>query len=65
MEALIDRARADGKHAMVGGVDGANERSIRFHEHIGFREVGRLPEIGWKLGRRLDLVLMQRLLHQG
>ncbi len=62
IDALVDLARADGKHAMVGGIDGANERSIRFHEHLGFREVGRLPEIGWKLGRRLDLVLMQRLL---
>jgi L-amino acid N-acyltransferase YncA len=62
LDALADRARAEGKHVMVAGIDGANERSIRFHERVGFVEVARMPEIGEKFGRRLDLVLMQRIL---
>jgi L-amino acid N-acyltransferase YncA len=58
---LIARAHALGKTQIVAGIDGANEVSIRLHERLGFREVGRLPAIGTKFGRPLDLVLMQRL----
>ncbi len=59
MEALIDRARRDGLWVMVAGIDATNERSIRFRERLGFREVARMPGIGEKAGRRLDLVLLQ------
>ena len=62
VDALVARARADGKHVMVAGIDSENVGSIRFHERCGFFEVARMPEIGTKFGRRLDLVLMQRLL---
>jgi phosphinothricin acetyltransferase len=62
MEALVDRARADGKHVMVAAIDGSNEASIRFHERLGFVEVGRQPEVGRKWDRWLDLVLMQRVI---
>jgi phosphinothricin acetyltransferase len=58
--ALLDRARAAGVHVMVAGIDGANEGSIRFHERHGFVVTARMPEIGHKFGRWLDLVLMQR-----
>jgi len=59
MEALIEHARRDGRWAMIAGIDGTNERSIRFHERLGFREVARLPGIGEKAGHRLDLILLQ------
>jgi phosphinothricin acetyltransferase len=62
MLALIERAVADGYHRMVGGIDGDNEASIRFHERLGFVPVAHLPEVGFKFGRWLDLVLMQRML---
>ncbi len=62
MEALLDRARAAGKHVMVGAIDADNDGSIRFHERLGFVEVARMPEVGHKFGRWLDLVLMQRTL---
>lgn len=62
IEALVDRARREGKHVMVAGIDAANTGSIRFHEQVGFFVVARMPEIGEKFGRRLDLVLMQRML---
>src|SRR6476661_1437292 len=45
MEALVEQACAAGLWAMIAGVDGSNERSIRFHERLGFREVARLPGI--------------------
>jgi L-amino acid N-acyltransferase len=59
MAALIEAARASGKHTMVAAVDRANEASIAFHERLGFVEVGRMPEIGAKFGQWLDLVLLQ------
>jgi L-amino acid N-acyltransferase len=60
MEALIERARAGGKRVMVAAIDASNVDSVRFHQRIGFAEVGRLPGVGEKFGRRLDLVLMHR-----
>ena len=46
---------------MVGAIDATNDASIRFHERLGFVEVARMPEVGIKFGRWLDLVLVQRI----
>ena len=62
LTALINHARDAGVHVMVGAIDADNEGSIRFHERMGFTEVARMPETGFKFGRWLDLVLMQRIL---
>jgi phosphinothricin acetyltransferase len=64
LEALVERARDSGLHVMVGAIDGDNTSSIRFHERLGFTEVARLPQIGRKFDRWLDLVLVQRILNQ-
>ena len=60
--ALLERARAKGLHAMVGGIEAGNAASLRLHAALGFREVGRLPEVGRKFERWLDLVFVERLL---
>ena len=62
LEALIERAIAAGMHVMVGGIDAANDASLRFHERLGFVEVARMPQVGRKFDRWLDLVLVQRIL---
>ncbi|MBV8046237.1 MAG: N-acetyltransferase [Paludibacterium sp.] len=62
VNALLPLARDMGKHVMVGAVDAANEGSIRFHQRLGFSEVARMPEVGFKFGRWLDLVMLQRVL---
>jgi len=62
LEALVERARAGGLHVMVGAIDADNTGSIRFHERLGFVEVARMPQVGRKFDRWLDLVLMQRIL---
>jgi|SRR5687768_9249201 len=62
METLIQRAIDHGKHVMVGGVDADNEASLRFHERLGFVRAARLCEVGFKFGRWLDLVFVQRML---
>jgi L-amino acid N-acyltransferase YncA len=59
MRALIEAARQLDKHSMIAAVDGENLSSIRFHERLGFREVARMPEVGAKFGRWLDLVLLE------
>ena len=60
--ALVERARELGKHVMVGGIAGENEASIRLHRKLGFVESARMPEVGFKFGRWVDLVFMQRKL---
>ena len=59
LEALIERARAAGKHVMVAGVDSANVASLQFLERSGFERVGHLREVGHKFGRFLDLIFLQ------
>jgi L-amino acid N-acyltransferase YncA len=62
MQPLLERAAALGMHVMSAGVDADNEASLRFHERLGFSRVAHLHEVGFKFGRWLDLVLMQRRL---
>ena len=62
VRALIERATQLGKHVMIAGVDADNAASIRFHERHGFESAAHLRQVGFKFGRWLDLVLMQRIL---
>lgn len=62
LTALIEEARRRDVHVLVAGVDADNRSSIAFHEAMGFREVARMPEVGRKFGRWLDLVLLQRII---
>ena len=62
MRELIGRGAALGKHVMVAGIDADNAGSIRMHERLGFEQTGHLKQVGWKFGRWLDLVFMQRQL---
>ncbi len=64
LEPLIRIARDQQLHAMVAGIDGENEASIALHRSLGFVEVARFKEVGWKFGRWLDLVFMERLLEE-
>jgi len=41
-------------------VDGENTASLAFHARFGFREVRRLPQVGAKFGRWIDLVFVRR-----
>ncbi|GKQ53639.1 GNAT family N-acetyltransferase [Bradyrhizobium sp. Ce-3] len=62
VDQLITAATALGKHVMIAGIDGGNPASLRLHAQAGFVEVARMPEVGRKFGRWLELVFMQRLL---
>lgn len=60
--ALINRAKHDGYHTMIAGIDAANQKSYDFHQKFGFVETGRMKEVGYKFDRWLDLVFMQLML---
>ena len=60
LEALFEPARALGKRVMIGGITAGNEASLALHARLGFVETGRMPGIGTKFGRRLDLVFVQK-----
>lgn len=60
--AVCDHARAQGTHSMIAGVSAENAAGVAFHAAVGFSEIARLPAVGWKFGRWLDLVLMQKIL---
>lgn len=62
MLAVEDHARKRDVHSMIAGVSAENEDGIAFHVKLGYAEVARVPEVGFKFGRWMDLVLMQKFL---
>jgi phosphinothricin acetyltransferase len=66
LQRVIDDCTARGYRQMIAVVgDSGNQPSIRFHEKMGFRQVGLINAIGWKAGRWLDSVILQRALGTG
>lgn len=69
-KALLDHAltwaRSQGYRQMIAVVgDCANVASVALHLRSGFTEIGTLKDIGFKHGRWLDTVLLQRQLGKG
>jgi L-amino acid N-acyltransferase YncA len=63
LSALISRCIEAGCHQMVAVIgDSDNTASIALHKRLGFLHVGTLREIGFKFGRWVDSVIMQRTL---
>ena len=60
---LVEHARSAGLRQMVAAVGSSdNTASISLHERHGFVRAGVLAGVGLKLGRVLDVVLLQRAL---
>jgi L-amino acid N-acyltransferase YncA len=57
---LLDLAREGNVHVMVGAVDADNAASLRFHAKLGFAEAAHFHEVGFKFGRWLDLVFVEK-----
>ncbi len=66
MRKLIAECQARGYRQMVALIgDSANDASRRLHASLGFSDAGMLPATGFKLGRWVDVVLMQLQLGDG
>lgn len=42
-------------HAMIAGIALPNDASVRFHERLGYEKVAHFREVGYKLGRWVDV----------
>ncbi len=62
MRRLIEEARRQQYHVMVGGIDADNQASISLHETLGFGYAGTIRQAGFKFGRWLDLAFYQLIL---
>ncbi|MET0519314.1 MAG: N-acetyltransferase family protein [Burkholderiaceae bacterium] len=63
---LIARCEAAGARQMLAVIgDAGNKSSIGLHGALGFQQTGLIQSAGWKFGRWLDVVLMQRQLGPG
>ena len=64
--ALVDRCAAAGLRQMIAVIgDSGNAASIGLHASLGFARAGLLPAVGFKHGRWVDSVVMQRPLGPG
>ncbi|MBM4194407.1 MAG: N-acetyltransferase family protein [Gemmatimonadetes bacterium] len=66
LAALLHECERIGCRQMIAVIgDSANAASIALHERAGFTHAGVLKSVGWKFGRWLDSVRMQRALGAG
>ena len=56
---LIERVRSRGFHRAVAIIALPNDGSIALHHRLGYRTVGTLTEVGYKLGRHWDTELLE------
>ena len=66
LQRLISECEARGFRQMIAVIgDSANAGSIGVHKKCGFQMIGTHPSVGFKFGRWLDTVTMQRALGDG
>jgi L-amino acid N-acyltransferase YncA len=66
LEQVIARCSELGYRQMVAVIGGRETiPSIRLHEALGFTHIGVLPAVGFKFGRWIDIILLQRTLGAG
>ncbi|WNC68951.1 N-acetyltransferase family protein [Thalassotalea nanhaiensis] len=63
LEKVIEIAKKQQYHTIIGGIDISNAGSIALHEKLGFVHAGTIKEAGYKFGRWLDLGFYQLILN--
>jgi L-amino acid N-acyltransferase YncA len=61
-ERLIAELRSRQVHVVLGGIVLPNDPSVALHEKFGFRQVARIPEVGWKFEQWVDVGYWQLIL---
>ena len=59
---LIEAARAMGLHAILAGISGDNDASLKLHAQFGFEKVAHFRETVYKFGKWIDVVYMEKRL---
>ncbi|MDR2982444.1 MAG: GNAT family N-acetyltransferase [Puniceicoccales bacterium] len=59
---LIKSAEECGLHAIIARISADQAASLALHTKMGFKEVGRLPQVGRKFDQWLDVIIMQRMI---
>jgi phosphinothricin acetyltransferase len=62
LQAIIQLAKKQQLHVIVGGIDADNKGSIALHEQLGFEHSGTIRQAGYKFERWLDLAFYQLIL---
>ena len=61
MDSIIKEGKNVGIHAILSRITEGNEKSVHLHEAFGFKLVGIIKEVGYKFGKRLDVILMEKV----
>ena len=65
LAALIEQCEANGRRQMIAVISDTEGGSIPLHTRFGFRPAGELKSVGFKFGRWIDTLRMQRALGPG
>lgn len=58
---FFDKLRETDVHTIMAGISLPNETSVRFHEKLGYEKVAHFREVGYKLGRWVDVGFWEML----
>ena len=61
-EAILKSGKTAGAHVVLSRVVCESEVSLKLHDRLGFDRIGVMREVGLKFGRRLDVILLQKIL---
>jgi len=62
LKELIEMAKFNGLHIMIGAIDASNQVSVHMHKSMGFEYCGTIKQTGFKFGKWLDLDFYQLIL---
>lgn len=64
-KALLEELKLRGFHLAIGAITRPNAASDSLHSSLGFRQIGVLPEVGWKMGAWHDVSYWAKQLNDG
>ena len=62
LKELLVKAKELGHHTVIGLIDASQEASLALHSKFGFKECAHLKEVGFKFGRWLNVIYVQKML---
>ncbi len=58
---FLEELKETDVHAIMAGISLPNDASVRFHEKLGYEKVAHFKEVGYKLGRWVDVGFWEML----